>query len=94
MLKLSNIRIPVRIAIACLLPLLAFTGFAVKELLDKRETFSTMQHVAVVVEAAPMISKLIADLQLERGPAADSSKQRERHQRTICAVRDWQQTSL
>ena len=68
MLKLSNIRIPVRIAIACLLPLLAFTGFAVKELLDKRETFSTMQHVAVVVEAAPMISKLIADLQLERGP--------------------------
>ena len=68
MLKLSNIRIPVRIAIACLLPLLAFTGFAVNELLDKRETFSTMQHVAIVVEAAPVISKLIADLQAERGP--------------------------
>lgn len=68
MLKLSNIRIPVRIAIACLLPLLAFTGFSVSELLDKRATFSTMQHVAIVVEAAPMISKLIADLQAERGP--------------------------
>jgi hypothetical protein len=26
MLKLSNIRIPVRIAVACLLPLLAFTA--------------------------------------------------------------------
>ena len=36
MLKLSNIKIPVRIAIACLLPLLAFTILAGKELLDRR----------------------------------------------------------
>jgi methyl-accepting chemotaxis protein len=67
MLKLSNIRIPVRIAIACLLPLVAFTGFAVKELLEKRETFSTMQGVATIVEAAPMISSLVSELQKERG---------------------------
>ena len=67
MLKLSNIRVPVRIAIACLLPLVAFTGFAAKELLEKRETFSTMQGVAVVVEAVPMISSLISELQKERG---------------------------
>ena len=31
MLKLSNIKIPVRIAVACLLPLLAFTVFEVKD---------------------------------------------------------------
>ena len=68
MLKLSNIRIPVRIAIACLLPLLAFTAFAVKGTVrSKRETFSTMQGVAVVVEAAPMISSLVSELQNERG---------------------------
>jgi methyl-accepting chemotaxis protein len=67
MLKLSNIRIPVRIAVACLLPLIAFTAFAVKGLLEKRETFSTMQGVAVVVEAAPMISSLVSELQKERG---------------------------
>ena len=56
MLKLSNIRIPVRIAIACLLPLLAFTGFAVKELLDRRAIVADMDAIAVVAEAAPMIA--------------------------------------
>lgn len=40
--KLSNIRIPVRIGIACLLPLLAFTGLAIMELNEKRAVFSTM----------------------------------------------------
>ena len=27
-MKLSNIKIPARIAVACMLPLMAFTGFA------------------------------------------------------------------
>jgi methyl-accepting chemotaxis protein len=70
MLKLSNIRIPVRIAVACLLPLVAFTGFAVMELLDKRAVVSTMDQVATVAEAAPMISSIINELQRERGTSA------------------------
>jgi methyl-accepting chemotaxis protein len=68
--KLSNIRIPVRIGIACLLPLLAFTGLAIMELNEKRAVFSTMNQVAVVVEAAPVISKLVNELQRERGASA------------------------
>lgn len=65
MLKLSNIRIPVRIAIAWLLPLLAFTGSAIKELIDHRQVVPTKENAAVVVQAAPMISRLVADLQAE-----------------------------
>jgi hypothetical protein len=70
MLKSSNIHVPVRIATARLLPLLAFTGFTVEEPIEKRAIFSPMQDVAVVVEATPMISRLVADLQAERGPTA------------------------
>ncbi len=100
MLKLSNIRVPVRIAIACLLPLVAFTGFAAKELLEKRETFSTMQGVAVVVEAVPMISSLISELQKERGASTGfvSSKGKSfadamRNQRSLTdkALSNWKQ---
>ena len=46
MLKLSNIRIPVRIAVACLLPLLAFTALRGKELLDRRTLAADMDAIA------------------------------------------------
>jgi hypothetical protein len=48
MLKLSNIRIPVRIAVACLLPLLAFAGIAGKELFDRRSLAADMDAIGVV----------------------------------------------
>ncbi len=67
MLKLSNIRIPVRIAIACLLPLLAFTGFAGKELLDRRSVAADMDAIGVVAKAAPIIAEAVHELQRERG---------------------------
>jgi hypothetical protein len=67
MLKLSNIRIPVRIAIACLLPLLAFTAFAAKELLDRRAVVADMDAIGVVARAAPMIANVVHELQKERG---------------------------
>jgi methyl-accepting chemotaxis protein len=70
MLKMSNIKVSVRIAVACLLPLLAFTAFAVKELIDKRAVFSSASQVATVADAAPMISGLINELQRERGTSA------------------------
>ena len=70
MAKLSNIRISVRIAFACLLPLLAFTGFAAKELIDRRSTVADMEAISIVVEAVPIISGLINELQKERGASA------------------------
>ena len=51
MLRLSNIRIPVRIALACLLPLLAFIGFAGKELLQKRADYSSAAEIAAASAA-------------------------------------------
>ena len=67
MLKLSNIRIPVRIAVACLLPLLAFAGIAGKELLDRRSLATDMDAIGVVAQAAPMIAAVVHELQKERG---------------------------
>ncbi|MBX9776532.1 MAG: nitrate- and nitrite sensing domain-containing protein [Xanthobacteraceae bacterium] len=70
MLKLSNIRIPVRIAIVGLLPLVAFVFFAGKDLLEKRSIVSSVDAVAAVTQAAPLISALVHDLQTERGSSA------------------------
>ena len=77
MLKLSNIRIPVRIAVACLLPLVAFTAFAVHELLDKRAVFVDMGAIGVVAEAAPMIAGVVHELQRERGASVGYIDSRE-----------------
>jgi len=70
MLRLTDIRIPIRIAIACLLPLVAFTVFAGKALLEKRTEYTTAERIAVVAEAAPVISNLVHELQRERGASA------------------------
>jgi methyl-accepting chemotaxis protein len=67
MLRLANIRIPVRIAIACLLPLLAFIGFAGKDLLQKRADYSSAAQIVEIADAAPTITSLIHELQKERG---------------------------
>ena len=58
MLKLSNIRIPVRIAVACLLPLLAFAGIAGKELLDKE--LATREFIAGPNYSVADITALVA----------------------------------
>jgi methyl-accepting chemotaxis protein len=70
MLLLNNLRISTRVATACLLPLLAFTFFAAKDLLEKRAAFSSAESIAVVADAAPMISNLVHELQRERGASA------------------------
>ena len=67
MLKLSNIRIPVRIAVACLLPLLAFTVFEVKDVLEQNAELKKDTAIAAVVEAAPIIANVVHELQRERG---------------------------
>jgi methyl-accepting chemotaxis protein len=70
MLRISNIKIPVRIAIATILPLLAFAGFATKSLLDKWSAAQAAGRVAVVIESVPLVSNLIHQLQRERGASA------------------------
>ena len=70
MLRLDNLGISTRVAAACLLPLIAFTAFAGKDLLEKRADFAGADSIAVVAEAAPMISNLVHELQKERGASA------------------------
>src|SRR5262245_59400513 len=65
-MRLSNVRIPVRIAIACLMPLLAFTSFAAKELLEKRSVYSKSEQMAALAGASTTITALIGEIQLER----------------------------
>jgi methyl-accepting chemotaxis protein len=78
MLKLSNIRIPVRIAVACLLPLLAFTILAGKDLLDRRSVATDMDAIAVVAKAAPIIAEAVHELQKERGASVGYIDSREK----------------
>jgi methyl-accepting chemotaxis protein len=70
LLRLNNLRISLRIAIACLLPLIAFTVFAGKALLEKQVALSGADSIAAVAEAAPVISNLVHELQKERGASA------------------------
>src|SRR5262245_48029093 len=70
MRRMSNIRIPARIAIATILPLLAFAGFAATSLAEKWSASQAAGRVAVVVESVPLVSDLIHQLQRERGASA------------------------
>ncbi len=70
LLRLNNLRISLRIAIACLLPLIAFTVFAGKALLEKQVALSSAESIAAVAEAAPVVSNLVHELQKERGASA------------------------
>jgi methyl-accepting chemotaxis protein len=64
---LNNIRIPVRIAIACLIPMLAFTGFAGKALLEKRSEYNKIDEIADIAATVPTITALVHEIQKERG---------------------------
>jgi len=65
--RMSNIKIAGRIAIATILPLLAFAGFAAKSLLEKWSTYQSVGRVAVVIETVPSVSNLVHQLQREQG---------------------------
>lgn len=70
MLRLNNIKIPVRIAIACLVPMLAFVAFALKDIVEKHSVYSTADRIVAIANTAPKISGLIHELQKERGATA------------------------
>src|SRR5580704_6377986 len=67
MRRLADLPIRSRIAIVCLIPLLAFTGFAGKDMLEKRGQSEVADGVSALIEVAPLISGLIHELQRERG---------------------------
>src|SRR5690348_7721115 len=68
--RMSNIKIAGRIAITTILPLLAFTVFAAKGLLEKWSTYQSAGRVTAVIETVPSISNLVHHLQRERGASA------------------------
>ena len=68
--RMSNIKIAGRIAIATILPLLAFAAFAAKGLIEKWSTYQSVSRVAAVIESVPSVSNLVHQLQRERGASA------------------------
>jgi len=67
MRRLADLPIWSRIAIVCLIPLLAFTGFAGKDVLEKRAQSQAADSASALIEVAPLISGLVHELQKERG---------------------------
>jgi methyl-accepting chemotaxis protein len=103
MVKLSSMSIPTRIAIACLLPLIAFTVFAGKDLWDKFSAYSNTAAIAVIADESNLTTNLIQEVQKERAPSTAfvSSKGQSfgdvvRGQRpsTDKAITAWQQRML
>jgi methyl-accepting chemotaxis protein len=68
--RLNNIKIPVRIAIACLVPMLAFVAFAFKDILETHSIYSSADQIAAIARTAPEISSLVHELQKERSATA------------------------
>ncbi len=66
----TNAPISVRIAILCLIPMIALIGVGIRSLLIERETAVEAAAVADVVRLAPVVSALVHDLQKERGTSA------------------------
>ena len=62
--------ISVRIAILCLIPMIALIAVGIRSLLIERETAIEAAAVADVVRLAPVVSALVHDLQKERGTSA------------------------
>ncbi|MCW2308938.1 methyl-accepting chemotaxis protein [Rhodobium gokarnense] len=67
---LQRIAIGPRIAALCLVPIIAFVGVDVVEIMEEWESAEEAALVAEVVELAPAISGLVHELQKERGTSA------------------------
>src|SRR3972149_6660567 len=67
MLRLPNLRISMRIAIVCVVPILGLVGFLAKELSEKWDVTQSADRVLTIIETAPLVSSLVHELQRERG---------------------------
>ena len=70
MRMINNTSISVRIAILCLLPMLALLGLGIQNLLSERSKAVSARSIAQVIDVAPVISGLVHELQKERGTSA------------------------
>ena len=100
MLRLANIKVSVRIAIVALIPVLAFTGFVARDLMEKWTAVQMAEATSTVIETAPLISNLIHELQRERGASATfvtskgqalADTMRKQRPATDKAIAEWQQ---
>jgi hypothetical protein len=67
---LRDTPISVRVAILCLIPMLALLVFGIKSLIFERSRAVESQTIAEVVRIAPVVSDLVHELQRERGTSA------------------------
>ncbi len=67
---LNNTSISVRIAILCIIPMLAMFGMGTSSLLSERAKVNDANAIARVIGIAPVISGLVHELQKERGTSA------------------------
>ena len=67
---IAKLPISLRVAILCLIPMLALFGVGTKSLIQERNTASESRTVAEVVRLAPIVSGLVHELQKERGTSA------------------------
>ena len=56
--RLTDISIRMRIAMACLLPMAAFTVFAGKVLIEQQSVYSKTKEIAIIAEEAPRLKNL------------------------------------
>ena len=70
MLRLSDVRIPFRIAAVCLLPLIGLVGFAGYQANKQRENLVNAEQTMDIAGLAAANSALIHELQKERGVSA------------------------
>ena len=67
---LSKSTISAKVAILCLVPMIALMGFGVQSLMQERSKAADAERIAEVVHMAPVISGLVHELQKERGTSA------------------------
>ena len=70
MTVISNWPISRRVAILCLVPILALLGVGTKSLILERQTATGSRTIAEIVQLAPIVSGLVYELQKERGTSA------------------------
>ncbi len=67
---INNTKISVRIAVLCLIPMLALLGLGMNRLASERSEAEDAGAIADVIDIAPVISGLVHELQKERGTSA------------------------
>jgi methyl-accepting chemotaxis protein len=66
-LRLSDIRIPIKIAVACLVPIIGLAGFAGANVWTSWSEMTAARQIVVIADVAAAASNAVHELQKERG---------------------------